>query len=246
MGTASLVRNALAQAQAHQRKLATAARRTRNQHANAKHEALILALEGKVPMIFAAHRSDDLQTALRLAQEFNLVSTRLDLATEGYLMADRLAEAKVPVVVHPTMQRAGSIETYNSQLANAAVLADHKVPMAIGSGFEGYVPKTRVLRYEAAMAMIHGLGYERALEAVTIDPARILNINDRVGSLDAGKLADLVLYDGDPFDHATHVTHTLIDGRIVYDQSEYLKLPYARRALPLVGGGGGGGCCLGW
>ncbi len=60
------------------------------------------------------------------------------------------------MVVHPTMQRAGSMETYNSHLSNAAVLARHKVPLAIGSGFEGYVPKTRVLRYKAALAMING------------------------------------------------------------------------------------------
>src|SRR5207302_11395343 len=105
------------------------------------------------PVIFSAHRADDLDTALRIAREFDL-KARLDLATEGYLMADAIAEAKVPVVVHPTMQRAGSsMETLNSQLCNAAVLSDHKVPLAIGTGFEGYVPKTRIVRYEAAMAM---------------------------------------------------------------------------------------------
>ena len=74
--------------------------------ANAKLDALGLALDGKIPVIFAAHRADDLSTALRLAKEFNL-KARLDLATEGYLMADIIAAAKVPVVVHPTMQRAG-------------------------------------------------------------------------------------------------------------------------------------------
>ncbi len=197
-----------------------------------------------MPLIFAAHRSDDLQTALRLAKEFK-VKARLDLATEGYLLADVLAEAKVPVVVHPTMQRAGSMETYNSQLANAAVLAEHKIPLAIGSGFESYVPKTRVLRFEAAVAMVNGLGYERALSAVTLDAAQILGIEDRVGSLEVGKSADLVLFDGDPFEHATNVSHTLSEGRIVYDRGEYLKLPYARRALPLVGGGAGAGAAWG-
>src|SRR4029077_8909567 len=99
-------------------------------------------------VIFAAHRADDLQTALRLAREFHL-KARLDLATEGYLMADVLAEAKVPVVVHPTMQRVGVMETFHSHLGNAAVLAGRKVPLAIGTGFESYVPKTRVLRFEA-------------------------------------------------------------------------------------------------
>lgn len=73
--------------------------------------------------------------------------------------------------------------------------------------------------------------------------ARILKIDDRFGSIEPGKAADLVLYDGDPFEHATHVTYTVIDGQVVHDRSEYLKLPFARRALPLVGGDVG--CCMG-
>jgi imidazolonepropionase-like amidohydrolase len=242
MGTAAVVRNAFAQAQLHARKLAAAKGDDKKPAPNAKLEALGLALEKKVPVIFAAHRADDLGTALRLAKEFDL-KARLDLATEGYLMADQLAEAKVPVVVHPTMQRAGSMETYQSQLCNAAVLAGKKVPLAIGTGFEGYVPKTRSLRHEAAMAMANGLGHDRALEAVTLGAAKVLGIDDRFGSLEVGKVADLVLYDGDCFEHATHVTHTILGGRVVYDRAEYLKLPFERRALPLVNGGGG--CCLG-
>jgi imidazolonepropionase-like amidohydrolase len=162
------------------------------------------------------------------------------------LIADRLAESKVPVVVHPTMQRAGSsMETLNSQVANAAALADRGIAVTIGTGYEGYVPKTRVLRFEASMAAANGLGRERALKAVTLDAAKLLGIADRFGSIEVGKAADLVLYDGDPFEHATHVTHTLIDGKVVWDRGEYLKLPISRRALPLMGGGGGG-CCMGW
>jgi imidazolonepropionase-like amidohydrolase len=243
MGTAALLRTALTQARNHARKVAAAKSEDKRPPHNPKLEALGLALEGKVPMIFAAHRADDMNTALRLVKEFKLHS-RLDLATEGYLMADQLAEAKVPVVVHPTMQRPGSMETYHSQLTNAAVLADHKIALAIGTGFEAYVPKTRVLRHEAAMAMVNGLGYERALRAVTLDAARILAIDKQFGSVETGKSADLVLFDGDPFEHATHVTHTLIDGRVVYNRGDYLKLPFARRAIPLTGGSGVG-CCLG-
>jgi imidazolonepropionase-like amidohydrolase len=243
MGTAALLRTAFAQAQNHARKLAAAQSEDKRPPHNPKLQALALALDGKVPVIFAAHRADDMNTALRLAKEFKL-RPRLDLATEGYLLADQLAEAKVPVVVHPTMQRPGSMETYNSQLCNAAVLAEHKIPLAIGSGFEAYVPKTRVLRHEAAMAMVNGLGYERALRAITLDAAHILGIDTERGSIEKGKAADLVLFDGDPFEHKTHVTHTLIDGRMVYDRGEYLKLPFARRALPLSGGSGVG-CCLG-
>ena len=104
------------------------------------------------------------------------------------------------------------METFNSHLCNAAVLADHKIPLAIGTGFEGYVPKTRVLRHEAAMAMVNGLGFDRALAAITLDAAKILGIDDRFGSIEPGKVADLVLYDGDPFEHTTHVTHTMRKG----------------------------------
>jgi imidazolonepropionase-like amidohydrolase len=242
MGTAALVRTAFAQARNHARKKA-APDEAKRPPANLKFDALGLALEGKVPVIFTAHRGDDLATALRLAKEFNL-QARLDMATEGYLMADALREAKVPVVVHPTMQRPGSLETYNSHLCNAAVLAGRKVPLAIGTGFEGYVPKTRVLRHEAAIAMVNGLGSDRALVAITLNAARILGLDAQRGSLEAGKAADLVLFDGDPFEHATHVTHTVQDGRVVYDRGDYLKLPFARRALPLLGGAGVG-CCLG-
>ncbi len=243
MGTSALVRTVFAQAGAHARKVAAAKGDDKKPAPNAKLEALGLALARKIPVIFAAHRADDLATALRLAKEFDLLA-RLDLATEGYLMADELAAAKVPVVVHPTMQRPGSMETYQSQLCNAFVLASKKIPLAIGTGFEGYVPKTRSLRHEAAVAMAHGLGHDRALAAVTLDAAKILGIDDRFGSLEVGKVADLVLYDGDCFEHSTHVTNTILGGRVVFDRAEYLKLPFERRALPLVNGGAGG-CCLG-
>jgi imidazolonepropionase-like amidohydrolase len=243
MGTAALLRTAFTQAQNHAGKKASA-KEDRAPPPNPKLDALALALERKVPVIFAGHRADDLATALRLAREFNL-QARLDLATEGYLMAEAIREAGVPVVVHPTMQRAGaSMETYHSQLCNAAVLAGKGVPLAIGTGFEGYVPKTRVLRHEAAMALVYGLGPERALAAVTLDAARILGLEAERGSIEPGKAADLVLYDGDWAEHATHVTHTLLEGRVVYDRADYLKLPFARRALPLSGGSGVG-CCLG-
>jgi imidazolonepropionase-like amidohydrolase len=242
MGTAALVRAAFVQARNHLTKQA-AKDPDKRPPGNAKLEALGLALAKKVPVLFAAHRADDLETALRLAKELGL-SARLELATEAYRIADEVARAKVPVVVHPTMQRAGSsMETLHSHLCNANVLASKKVPLAIGTGFEGYVPKTRVLRHEAAIAAINGLGHERALAAITLDAAKVLGIDQARGSIDRGKVADLVLYDDDCFEHATHVTHTLIEGRVVYDRAEYLAIPFARRAMPLSGGGVG--CCLG-
>ena len=137
------------------------------------------------------------------------------------------------------------METLHAFTGNAAVLADKGVPLAIGTGVEGYVPKTRVLRHEASVAAASGLGHERALKAVTIDAAKLLGIADKYGSIEKGKVADLVLYDGDPFETTTQVTHTIMAGRVVYDRSEYLKLPFERRILPMLGGGAGAGCCLG-
>lgn len=238
MGVAALVRKAFADADAYRTNKPVAR--------NAKHEALIPALEGKVPVYFAAHRRDDIQTALRIATEFKLKPV-IAMGTEGYRMADELKKAGVPVVVHPTMQRAGgSMETLHSFTANAAALDTAGVPVTICTGFEGYVPKTRVLRYEAAMAAAAGLDRDRALRAITLDAAKLLGIEKDHGSIEAGKVADLVLYDGDPFEHATHVTHTIMRGRVVYARDDYLKLPFERRILPLLGGGSGSGCCLGW
>jgi imidazolonepropionase-like amidohydrolase len=242
MGTANLVRTAFTAAQVYAKKKATAAE-DKQPAPNLKLEALAMALKGEVPVYFSAHRADDLMTALRLADEFKLKPV-LGLATEGYLIADKIAALKVPVIVHPTMQRPSSMETFNAHVGNAAALANHKIPITIGTGFEGYVPKQRVLRYEAAMAMVNGLGFDRALGAITLDAAKLLGIEDRYGSIEVGKVADLILYDGDPFEHATHVTYTVMDGRVVWDREEYMKLPFARRALPLVTGSGYG-CCLG-
>jgi imidazolonepropionase-like amidohydrolase len=245
MATAALIRKAFADAQEYRTK-------KKNPGANTpgspKLEALVPALEGKVPVYFAAHRKDDIQTALRIADEFKLKPV-IALATEAYRMADELKKAGVPVVVHPTMQRAASsMETLNAFVGNAAVLADAGVPVCLGTGFEGYVPKVRVLRNEMIVAATAGgLGTERALKAATIDAAKLLGIADKYGSIEKGKVADLVLYDGDPFEHTTHVSRTLMAGRVVYNRDDYLKLPFERRILPVVAGGAGVGCCMsGW
>ncbi len=259
MGVAGLVRKAFAEADAYRFRAsggrqppdapAKLTEAPKNQGANAprspKHEALIPALEGKVPVYFAAHRADDISTALRLAAEFKLKPV-IALGTEAYRMVEELKKAGVPVVVHPTMQRAAaSMETLHSFTGNAAVLANAGIPITICTGFEGYVPKTRVLRHEAAMAAANGLGADRALRAITIDAAKLLGIAEKFGSIEKGKVADLVLYDGDPFEHATHVTQTFMNGQSVFSRADYLKLPFERRILPLLSGGGGAGCCLG-
>ena len=238
MASANIVRNAFAQAQNRRAK-----KDDGKTARNAKVEALLPLLNGDLPVIFSAHRADDIVTGLRLAEEFKLKPI-LSLATEAYLIPEAIIASKAPIIVHPTMQRAGSsIETLHSFTGNAAFLADKKVFITIGTAFEGYVPKTRVLRTEAAMAMAHGLGHDRALRAITIDAAKLLGIDKEYGSIEPGKIADIVLYDGDPFENASHVTHTIGQGRIVYNRDDYLKLPFARRVIAMTGGGVG--CCMG-
>jgi imidazolonepropionase-like amidohydrolase len=238
MATAAVIRNALNAAANYKLKQQTAEDDSPVER-NLKHDAIALLLDKKVPAIFSAHRADDIETSLRLAREFQLNGV-LDLATEGYLVADEIARAKFPVLLHPTMQRISSPETYNSTLNNAAILADKKIPVSITSSFEGYVPKTRVPLYEAAIAMANGLGYDRAMRAVTLDAARILGIDQKFGSLERGKVADVVLYDGDPFEYATHVTHVILDGKLVYDRAAELAKP---RPKGVGAGAGDVHCC---
>jgi imidazolonepropionase-like amidohydrolase len=142
----------------------------------------------------------------------------LDSAAESYLMADRLAELDIPVLAHPPMARAwGGGELVNMSMTTPAVLADAGVTVAMQSGFEGYVPKVRVVLFEAAIAAANGLGFERALAAITTTPAEMLGMDGRVGSIEVGKDGDLALFDGDPFEYTSHCVATVIDGVVVSD-----------------------------
>lgn len=246
MGTAALIRQAFADAANLKKKLDAAKINGQDKELpdrSLKKESLLLALNKNVQTLFAAQQADDILTGLRLAEEFQL-DAAIALAAEAYLVREQLVKAKVPVFLHPTMQRAGgSLETYHSHLGTASALADAQIPLAITSGAEGYVPKTRVARFEAAIAAVHGLGFEKALAAVSLDAAKVLRIADRYGSLEPGKVADLVLYDGDPFEYATHVTHVIVDGRLVHSRADRQPLPLTQRLfwssfeMP---------CCLGW
>ena len=167
-------------------------------------------------MVVHAHKAHDIQTALRISEEFGL---RLVIAgaAEAYLVRDALAAAEVPVLVGPVMIRAwnASGEAGNASFENASLLRKAGVNVGIMSGFEGYVPKVRVVLWEAAIAAVYGLGFDGALHAVTLGNAKILGIDDRVGSLEVGKDADIAVFDGDPFEYTTHACTVLINGVIV-------------------------------
>ena len=178
-----------------------------------KLEALGKVLSKEVPLLVTANRANDILTALRLAREFDL-RVILDGGAESYLVTDQLKSAGVPVILHATMARAGG-DLENMSMETAAALRRAGIPVALQSGYETYVPKTRVVLFEAAIAAANGLTFDEALAAVTIDAARILGVDTRVGSLEAGKDGDLALFDGDPFEYVTHVTGVVIDGVVV-------------------------------
>jgi len=178
-------------------------------------EALAEVLNGNKPLLVTVHRHNDILTALRIASEFG-IRLVLDGAAESYLVLDEIKAAGVPVIVHPSMARAGG-ERENLSFTTAGKLMNAGIPVAFQSGFESYVPKTRVVLFEAAQTLPHGVSFDQALAAVTIGAARILGIADRVGSIETGKDGDLALYDGDPFEYTSHAVGTIIEGVRVSD-----------------------------
>ena len=106
-------------------------------------------------------------------------------------------------------------ETEDLTMGAASRLKAAKIPFALQSGYESYVPKTRVVLFEAALAAANGLSFEDALASITIDAARLLGIDDLVGSLESGKDGDVALYDGDPFEYTSHCVGTIIEGEVV-------------------------------
>jgi imidazolonepropionase-like amidohydrolase len=179
-------------------------------------EILGKVLSGELPLLVTASRSQDIANALRLAGEFD-IKIWLDGADESYLLIDEIKAAGVPVIVHPTMQRAYA-DHENLSMETAGKLVAAGIPVALQSGYESYVPKTRVVLFEAGVAAANGLSFENALRAITIDAAKILGVADRVGSLEVGKDGDLALYDGDPFEYTTHCIGTVIEGKVVSEE----------------------------
>ncbi len=179
-------------------------------------EALQSVLAREIPLLITAHRSHDIITALRLAKEFNL-KVVLDGASESYLVAEEIRAAGVDVILHATMLREVG-EAENVSFETASVLRKKGINVALQGGYEAYVPKTRVVLFEAAIAAANGLTFDEALRTITSDAARVLGIADRVGSLAPGKDADLVMFDGDPFEYTSHVTGVIIDGVVVSEK----------------------------
>ena len=178
-----------------------------------KLETVARVLDGRLAALITAQDISEIEAALRLQREFGFRLV-LDGASESYMLIDDLKRAGVPVILHPTMIR-NTGEARSATLETAARLHEAGITVALQSGYEGYVPKTRVVLFEAAMAAANGLSREAALATITIDAARIIGQDRRVGSLEVGKDGDLVLFDGDPFEFTSHVCTVVIEGKVV-------------------------------
>jgi imidazolonepropionase-like amidohydrolase len=132
------------------------------------------------------------------------------------VVLNEIKNSGFPVIVHPTMYRASG-ETEGLSMEDAAKLKAAGILVALQSGYESYVPKTRVVLFEAGVATANGLSFRDALAMITIDAARILGLDKRIGSLEKGKDADLAMYDGDPFEYSTHCTGTIVNGQVASD-----------------------------
>jgi imidazolonepropionase-like amidohydrolase len=176
---------------------------------NLKNEILTDILNRKVKAIITANTSVDILGALRLAEEFSF-DLILDGAAEAYLVKDEIIKSKVAILLHPMMGR-----TKNISYTTPKLLKDNNVSFAIQGGYESYVPKVRNVLFEAAIAVANGLTFEQSLSSITIDAARILNIDKKVGSLEKGKDADIVVFDGNPFEYTTHACEVIINGEII-------------------------------
>ena len=176
-------------------------------------EVMKQVIERKIPLLVTAQRAQDIMTALRIAKEFN-IKIVLDGAAEAYQVLDEIKASGFPVIIHPTMYRAGG-EIENLSMETASRLKKAGIPFALQGGYETYVPKTRVVLFEAAIAAANGLSMRDALATITIDAAKILGLDKRIGSIEKGKDADLAMYDGDPFEYLTHCVGTMINGEIV-------------------------------
>ena len=179
-----------------------------------KMEALLKVLNKEIPLKAHAHRADDIFTAIRIAKEFDLDIT-LDHCTEGHLIADHLAKEGKGAIVGPTLSNRSKIELKNLTFDTPRVLNEVGVKIAIMT--DSPVIPLHYLPICAGLAVKSGLDEMEALKAITINPAEIVGIDDRVGSIEVGKDADIVIFDGNPIKDIDCKTFaTIIDGEVVY------------------------------
>jgi len=178
-----------------------------------KLEAIARVLKKEIPLRAHAHRADDIMTALRIADEFG-ADIIIEHCTEGHKIAAELGRRGVRAVVGPTMTSRTKVEVRERSYSTLKTLWENGVEIAIT--MDHPVIHVQYLTISTALAVKAGLPKEEALKAITINPARILGIDDRYGSLEKGKFADMALWNGDPLDIMSRVEQVFIHGRLVY------------------------------
>ena len=177
-----------------------------------KHEALIPVLKKEIPLKAHAHATEDLFTALRIAKEFDVKIT-LEHVTEGHLIVEELAKENVPLAVGPTLTEASKFELRNKSWTTPGVLAAAGCQVSIIT--DSPVIPQEYLPICAGLAVQAGMDPFKALQAITINPAKHVGIADRVGSIEIGKDADIVITDGNPMEVSTNVEKVFIDGKVI-------------------------------
>jgi imidazolonepropionase-like amidohydrolase len=193
-------------------------------------EALLPVVQGRLPLIVETDKASDIEGALGIAQEFGV---RLIVAggAEAWMLADRLVAARVAVLTNATNNIPSSFATLGSRQENAAQLRRAGVTVAlIGGPTEAF--NVRNIRQEAGNAVAYGMSWDDALRAVTIVPATLLGVADRIGSLEVGKDANLVVWSGDPFEFSTVAERVFIRGREIAEPSRQDLLMERYRTLP--------------
>src|SRR5436190_10324796 len=190
-------------------------------------EALQPVLRGELPLVIYANRRSDIETALRIGREYKL-KLILGGAAEGWMIPQEIAAAGVPVLVE-AMDNIPSFDALGIRYENAPLLAKGGVKVAL---METATENTRDLKQQAGNAVASGMAGDQALRAVTLTPAEIFGVADRYGSLEAGKVANVVVWTGDPFEFTTGVEHVFIRGRDIPLRSRQTELLERYRTLP--------------
>ena len=218
MTTAAILRETLFEARDYMlRKEAAGDDITKMPKFDMKMEALIPVMKREMPLKAHAHRSDDIMTAIRIAKEFDLKIT-IEHCTEGHLIVDELKEAGVPVAVGPTLSNASKLELLNKSWTTPGILAAAGIPVSIIT--DAPVIPQEYLPLCAGLAVKAGMDPFKALQAITINPAKHIGIEDCVGSLEAGKDGDVVLTDGNPMVSDTVVKYVIVDGKVLVSHAK--------------------------
>lgn len=184
---------------------------------DAKLEAMLPVIRGEMPLKAHAHRADDIYTAIRIAKEFHL-DLRIDHTTDGTLIADDLAKEGFPVAVGPSFGHASKYELKNKDFSTAAILDQAGCQVSIIT--DSPVIEERFLALCAGRAIYTGMSEFHALQAITINAAKHIGAEDRVGSIEEGKDADFVLVKGSPFAVDAQILYTIVDGIVAYRREE--------------------------